>query len=196
MDVNARIVSEARLPWKIRNVTNSHFSAPRAAGGPPGAYLVLVADPSRTPPPGETPTPVTPNGLSAVTGTGPRPEPLDPPMVPFAVGGMVAFALAGLVVWLAGGPDEWLWICLSGLVAFTVAGLVLLLFRERLAQHGHTDWLWICVAGFLVGLVGLATMMRHDAHRRRRRALTHPEFRYHPDPVARPDPRGNDRPGA
>ncbi len=69
-------------------------------------------------------------------------RPVDPPMVPFAVGGMVAWA---------------------------VAGLVLLAFRERLAAHGHTDWLWICLAGFLLGLPGLATMLVHDANRRRRR---------------------------
>jgi hypothetical protein len=68
----------------------------------------------------------------------PRPEPLDPPMVPFAVG--------GLVVW-------------------AVAGLVLLFFRGWLAEHGHTDWLWICLAGFLVGLPGLAVMIRHDSRR-------------------------------
>lgn len=71
----------------------------------------------------------------------PRPEPLDPPMVPFAVGGLAAWA---------------------------VAGLVLLLFRDWLSAHGHTDWLWICLAGFLVGLPGLAVMIRHDANRRRR----------------------------
>jgi hypothetical protein len=35
------------------------------------------------------------------------------------------------------------------------------------------------VAGFLVGIPGLITMLRHDAHRRRRRALTHPEFEVH-----------------
>ena len=74
-------------------------------------------------------------------------------MVPFAIGGMVAFA---------------------------VAGLVLLAFRGWLSANGHTDWLWICLAGFLLGLPGLATMIRHDAHRRRRRALTHPEFSEHP----------------
>ena len=61
-------------------------------------------------------------------------------MVPFAVGGMLAWA---------------------------VAGLVLLLFRDRLAAHGHSDWLWVCLAGFLFGLPGLAVMLRHDAHRRR-----------------------------
>jgi drug/metabolite transporter (DMT)-like permease len=96
-------------------------------------------------------------GLAAVTGSKPRPEPLDPPMVPFA---------------------------LTGLGVFLVAGLLALLFRDWLADHGHTDWLWICVGGFLVGLPGLATMMRHDAHRRRRRALTHPEFHETEPPVS------------
>jgi hypothetical protein len=86
------------------------------------------------------------HGLDAVTGTKPRPEPLDPPMIPFAVAGLAAFAVAGVIVLLAGGPR---------------------------------DWLWICVAGFLVGIPGLITMIRHDAHRRRRRALTHPEFEVH-----------------
>jgi hypothetical protein len=85
--------------------------------------------------------------LEAVTGTKPRPEPLDPPMVPFALGGMGAFAIAGVIVLLAGGPDE---------------------------------WLWICVAGFLSGIPGLLTMLRHDANRRRRRALSHPTFEVHP----------------
>ena len=73
----------------------------------------------------------------------PKPEPLDPPMVPFAVGGMVAWA---------------------------VVGLVLLLFRDRLAAHGHTDWLWICLAGFLWGFPGWYVMIRHDRHRAARRA--------------------------
>ncbi|GAB1644728.1 hypothetical protein KRMM14A1259_51510 [Krasilnikovia sp. MM14-A1259] len=85
-----------------------------------------------------------------MTSDKPRIEPLDPPMVPFALAGMAAFA---------------------------VAGLVLLLNRDWLQAHGHTDWLWICLAGFLLGIPGLLTMLRHDANRRRRRALSHPEFR-------------------
>ena len=64
-------------------------------------------------------------------------------MVPFALVGMGAFVVAALVVWLAGGPAE---------------------------------WLWVCLAGFLAGIPGLLVMMRHDTNRRRRRALTHPEF--------------------
>ena len=74
---------------------------------------------------------------------GQRPQPFDPPMVPFALGGMALWALAGGV---------------------------LLLARDRLADHGHTNWLWICLAGFLLGRPGLAVMLRHDANRRIRRA--------------------------
>jgi Protein of unknown function (DUF2530) len=70
-------------------------------------------------------------------------RPLDPPMVPFAVGGIVLWA---------------------------VAGLALLPFRDTLEAHGHGSWLAICVAGFLWGFPGLAVMIRHDANRRRRRA--------------------------
>jgi Protein of unknown function (DUF2530) len=94
-----------------------------------------------------------------VTRPKPRVEPLDPPMLPFA---------------------------LAGTAAFAVAGLVLLAFHGWLAAHGHTDWLWNCVAGFLVGIPGLIMMARHDAKRRRRRALTHPEFVVH-DPVETPE---------
>jgi hypothetical protein len=75
----------------------------------------------------------------------PAPEPLDPPMVPFAVAGMAGWA---------------------------VAGLVLLGFRGALADHGHTNWLWICLAGVLLGVPGLSLMIIHDRNRRRRRAAT------------------------
>ncbi|GAA3346204.1 hypothetical protein GCM10020358_56320 [Amorphoplanes nipponensis] len=84
-----------------------------------------------------------PHGLDAVTGTKPRPEPLDPPMVPFALAGIAAFTVAGVVLLLAGAPGS---------------------------------WLWTCLAGALCGIPGLLTMLRHDANRRRRRALSHPEF--------------------
>ncbi|GAA1827486.1 hypothetical protein GCM10009682_53480 [Luedemannella flava] len=75
---------------------------------------------------------------------GERPEvkPLDPPMVPFAVAGIIAFA---------------------------IAFVVLFLFRDTLKANGHEDWLWIALAGFLWGFPGLAVMFRHDANRRRRR---------------------------
>ncbi len=63
-------------------------------------------------------------------------------MLPFAVGGTVIWALLGLAQ---------------------------LPFRDELATHGHGSWLGICLAGFLIGFAGMAVMLRHDAHRRRRR---------------------------
>jgi hypothetical protein len=86
-----------------------------------------------------------PHGLDALTGaTKPRPEQLDPPMVPFALAGTAAFAVAGAVLLVVGAPES---------------------------------WLWTCLAGILCGIPGLLTMLRHDANRRRRRALSHPEFK-------------------
>ena len=79
-----------------------------------------------------------------MTSTKPRIEPLDPPMLPFAVAGMAAFAAAGIVLLLVGG---------------------------------HRAWLWTCLAGVLVGVPGVFIMLRHDANRRLRRALSHPEFK-------------------
>jgi hypothetical protein len=67
---------------------------------------------------------------------------LDPPMVPFAIGGIAIWA---------------------------VVGLALLPFRDTLQAHGHGDWLAICLAGFLWGFPGLAVMIKHDGNRRRRR---------------------------
>ena len=107
------------------------------------AYAEPVAEPHSAPvppPPGGTGE-LTPAPTGEVPG---RPTPLDPPMVPFAVAGLVGWSAVGLVL--------------------------LVFFRDWLARHGHTDWLWICLAGVAIGLVGLATMLRHDAHRRRRRA--------------------------
>jgi hypothetical protein len=60
---------------------------------------------------------------------------------------MVPFAVGGMVVW-------------------AVVGLVVLAFF----RDGRENWLWTCLAGFLLGLPGLAVMIRHDANRRRRLA--------------------------
>ena len=58
----------------------------------------------------------------------------------------------------------------AGTVAWAVVGLVLLLFfRGWLADHDHLDWLRVCLAGFLLGFLGLAVMLRHDANRAERR---------------------------
>ncbi|AEV81438.1 hypothetical protein ACWT_0426 [Actinoplanes sp. SE50] len=60
---------------------------------------------------------------------------------------------------------------LAGLAAFAVAALICLL-------AGAPDrWLHTSVAGFLVGIPGLITMIVHDRNRKRRRALSHAEFR-------------------
>ena len=73
----------------------------------------------------------------------PQLTPPDPPMVPFAIGGMALWA---------------------------VAGLALLPFQDRLEAAGNGRWVWICLAGVLWGIPGWITMIRHDAGRRRRRA--------------------------
>jgi hypothetical protein len=68
--------------------------------------------------------------LSSVTGTKPRVEPLDPPMVPFAVAGLAGFVVAGLIVWLADGPDRWLEICLAGFLV-GIPGLITMIIHDR-----------------------------------------------------------------
>ena len=60
----------------------------------------------------------------------PRVEPLDPPMVPFAVGGMLGFAVAAVVVWLAHGPDRWLDICVAGFL-LGIPGLITMIVHDR-----------------------------------------------------------------
>jgi hypothetical protein len=62
---------------------------------------------------------------------------------------------------------------LAGIAAFAVAGVVVLV------AGGPAEWRWICLAGLLLGIPGLLTMLRHDANRRRRRALSHPTFEIH-----------------
>ncbi|MFI5494403.1 DUF2530 domain-containing protein [Actinoplanes sp. NPDC051859] len=59
---------------------------------------------------------------------------------------------------------------LSGIASFALAGVILLV------ADAPDAWLWTCLSGLLLGIPGLLTMIRHDAHRRRRRALSHPEF--------------------
>jgi hypothetical protein len=99
-------------------------------------HAVLTAYPDAVPT-SEEPQP--PGGAQAPPR--PRLAALDPPMVPFAIGGIVLWA---------------------------VVGLALLPFRDTLEANGHGDWLPICLAGFLWGFPGLAVMIKHDANRRRR----------------------------
>jgi hypothetical protein len=58
----------------------------------------------------------------------------------------------------------------GGLAGFLVAALIVWL------ADGPDRWLQICVTGFLLGIPGLITMIIHDRNRRRRRAVSHPEF--------------------
>ena len=64
---------------------------------------------------------------------------------------MVPFAAVGIAIW-------------------AVLGIALIPAHDWLSDHGHTNWLWTCLAGVLLGFVGLAMMIRHDRHRKRRRA--------------------------
>lgn len=57
-------------------------------------------------------------------------KPLDPPMVPYAMGGIIAFVVAGLVVWLAGGPQRWVQICVAG-VLWGLIGLAAMIRHDR-----------------------------------------------------------------
>jgi len=110
------------------------------------AYAARVSPSESEPTAGQAPA--QPGGTTPEKAPEKLLPPLDPPTVPFAIGGMVIWA---------------------------IVGLVLLGFRGTLSAHGHTDWLWICLAGFIAGFPGLATMIVHDRHRRERRARAEPE---------------------
>jgi hypothetical protein len=60
----------------------------------------------------------------------PRVEPLDPPMVPFALAGMAGFVIAGVIVLLAHGPHRWLDICVAGFLS-GIPGLITMLIHDR-----------------------------------------------------------------
>ena len=57
-------------------------------------------------------------------------RPLDPPMVPFAVAGIIVFALAGLTVWAADGPAVWFKVCLAGFL-WGFVGLAAMIPHDR-----------------------------------------------------------------
>jgi hypothetical protein len=52
---------------------------------------------------------------SGAVATGPTVRPLDPPMVPFALGGMAVWLVALLVVLpFRDTHESWFWICVAG----------------------------------------------------------------------------------
>ena len=63
---------------------------------------------------------------------------------------------------------------LAGVAAFAIALVVTLLAGAPRA------WIEVCLAGLLWGIPGTLTMVVHDRNRKRRRALTHPEFQETP----------------
>ena len=73
-----------------------------------------------------------------MTSPKPRIEPLDPPMVPFAVGGMAAFAVAGLIVLLAHGPSDWWWTCVAGFLV-GIPGLLTMLRHDANRRRRRTQ---------------------------------------------------------
>jgi MFS family permease len=52
-------------------------------------------------------------------------------------------------------------IVLAGTALWFVAFVVLLPFYGWLGDHHHRIWLWTCLAGWILGLLGLAIMVRH-----------------------------------
>jgi hypothetical protein len=49
----------------------------------------------------------------------------------------------------------------AGTLLWFVAFLVLLPFWSWLGEHHHRVWLWTALAGWVLGLLGLAIMVRH-----------------------------------
>jgi hypothetical protein len=48
-----------------------------------------------------------------------------------------------------------------GTALWFLAFVALLPFYPWLGRHDHRVWLWTCLAGWILGLLGLAIMMRH-----------------------------------
>ena len=57
-------------------------------------------------------------------------KPLDPPMVPFVLGGMAIWSVAGLVLFVANVKPVWQEICLAG-VLVALPGLALMIVHDR-----------------------------------------------------------------
>jgi hypothetical protein len=49
----------------------------------------------------------------------------------------------------------------AGTLLWFVAFVALLPFYDWLGDHSHRIWLWTCLAGWILGLLGLAIMLRH-----------------------------------
>jgi hypothetical protein len=76
----------------------------------------------------------------ATPGEQPALKPLDPPMVPFAIGGMAAWLVALIVVLpFRDAHEDWFWICVAGFL-WGIPGLLTMIRydarrrRRRAAQ--------------------------------------------------------------
>jgi hypothetical protein len=57
-------------------------------------------------------------------------KPLDPPMVPYAVAGLVLFAVAALICWIAGAPTTWLQVSVAGAL-WGIPGLLTMIVHDH-----------------------------------------------------------------
>jgi hypothetical protein len=102
-----------------------------------GARLTTVPGTGQSQPePGAAGSPVPPAASGAVA-TGPTPaqpalRPLDPPMVPFALGGMAVWLVALLVVIpFRDSHESWFWICVAGFLWGIPGLLTMIRFDAR-----------------------------------------------------------------
>lgn len=56
----------------------------------------------------------------------------------------------------------------AGTAIWFGAFVALLPFYGWLGRHDHRIWLWTCLAGWILGLLGLAIMLRHRGQGRTR----------------------------
>jgi uncharacterized protein DUF2530 len=68
----------------------------------------------------------------------PTPKPLDPPMVPFAVGGIVLWVIAGLILLVVDAPHSWRGICVAGAL-WGLPGLATMLVHDRNRKRRHAS---------------------------------------------------------
>ena len=52
-------------------------------------------------------------------------------------------------------------IVVIGTALWFVAFVALLPFYNWLGRHDHRIWLWTCLAGWILGLIGVAILLRH-----------------------------------
>lgn len=55
----------------------------------------------------------------------------------------------------------------AGTVVWALALVATIVWRDALADRGHESWVWVCTAGVFLGLVGLRSVRRRRAARRR-----------------------------